>query len=218
MQADPPTVAGTDQTPRAAATAPTPPTLPIPSSVSTAPRSAPTPRGPTSPSPTPAAPATLVPKPRAAAPPPEASPAPVRPDPGRAEPLDEIELRAVHASVPQARAFMRALVTTRAVQHVRDDAEVLVSELVANAVRHAAAPASTLTLRVLRAGDRLRIEVHDPSPFPPRGRRVDLMDETGRGWFLVAAIADRHGTEQTASGRSVWCELTAWPAPRPAAP
>jgi anti-sigma regulatory factor (Ser/Thr protein kinase) len=144
--------------------------------------------------------------------------APVRPGAGRARPLDELELPAVHASVPRARAFMRALVTARAVQHVRDDAEVLVSELVTNAVRHAATPASTLRLTVLRAGSRLRIEVHDPSPFPPRIRRVDLMDETGRGWFLVAAIADRHGTDQTASGKSVWCELTAWPAPAPPLP
>ncbi|GAA2433084.1 ATP-binding protein [Actinomadura vinacea] len=129
--------------------------------------------------------------------------------------LGELELPAVHASVPRARAFMRTLVIARAVHHVRDDAEILVSELVTNAVRHAATPASTLRLTALRAGHRLRIEVHDPSPFPPRVRRVDLLDETGRGWFLVAAIADRHGTEQTASGKSVWCELAAWPPPGP---
>ncbi len=128
-------------------------------------------------------------------------------------PLDGVDLPAVHASVPRARAFMRALVNARGIAHVRDDAEILVSELVTNALRHAATAASMLRLRVLRAGDRLRIEVHDPSPLPPRVRRVDLMDETGRGWFLVAAIADGQGSDVTASGKSVWCELTAWPAP-----
>ncbi|MFC5750556.1 ATP-binding protein [Actinomadura rugatobispora] len=159
----------------------------------------------------------LIPDPRDPAASPAPSPAPA-PGPSRLRPLDELELPAVHASVPRARAFMRALVTARAVQHVREDAEVLVSELVTNAVRHAATPRSTLRLTVLRAGPRLRIEVHDPSPFPPRVRRVDLMDETGRGWFLVAAIADRHGTDQTVSGKCVWCELTAWPAPGPPVP
>ncbi|WP_395103517.1 ATP-binding protein [Actinomadura sp. SCN-SB] len=128
-------------------------------------------------------------------------------------PLDGLDLPAVHASVPRARAFMRTLVNARGIAHVRDDAEILVSELVTNALRHATTAASTLRLRVLRVGERLRIEVHDPSPLPPRVRRVDLMDETGRGWFLVAAIADRLGSDVTASGKSVWCELTAWPAP-----
>jgi anti-sigma regulatory factor (Ser/Thr protein kinase) len=127
-------------------------------------------------------------------------------------PLDGLDLPAVHASVPRARAFMRALVNARGIAHVRDDAEVLVSELVTNALRHATTAASMLRLRVLRVGDRLRIEVHDPSPLPPRVRRVDLLDETGRGWFLVAAIAVGQGTDLTASGKAVWCELTAWPA------
>lgn len=128
------------------------------------------------------------------------------------EPLGELTLPAAHESVPRARAFVRTLVGAHGVADVvRDDAEILVSELVTNAVRHAAIPDTPLRLVVLRAGDRLRIEVHDPSPAAPSPRRIDLLEETGRGWFLVAAIADRHGTDLTFSGKAVWCELTAWP-------
>lgn len=127
------------------------------------------------------------------------------------EQLGELTLPAAHESVPRARAFVRTLTGARGIPHVRDDAEILVSELVTNAVRHAMLSGVPLRLLVLRSGGRLRIEVHDPSPSEPSLKHVDLMDETGRGWFLVAAIADAHGIEHTFSGKSVWCELTAWP-------
>jgi anti-sigma regulatory factor (Ser/Thr protein kinase) len=125
--------------------------------------------------------------------------------------LGELTLPAERASVPRARRFSRSVTAASGIAHVRDDAEVLVSELVTNAVRHATAPGAALCLRLLRAGVRLRIEVHDQGAGVPRPRRVDLMEETGRGWFLVAVMADRHGTDHTPAGKSVWCELRAWP-------
>ncbi|MFI0357521.1 ATP-binding protein [Actinomadura sp. 9N407] len=131
------------------------------------------------------------------------------------EPLGELTLPAAHESVPRARAFVRTLTGARGIPHVRDDAEILVSELVTNAVRHALTSGIPLRLLILRVDERLRIEVHDPSPVRPSLRRVDLMDETGRGWFLVAAIAERHGIDRTDSGKSVWCELPAWPPAMP---
>lgn len=127
------------------------------------------------------------------------------------ESLGELTLPAEHESVPRARAYVRTLTTACGIASVRDDAEILVSELVTNAVRHAAIAGGPLRLVVLRVGDRLRIEVHDPSPSAPSPRQVDLMEETGRGWFLIAAIAERHGTDLTFTGKAVWCELTAWP-------
>ncbi|GAA2600516.1 ATP-binding protein [Actinomadura fulvescens] len=125
--------------------------------------------------------------------------------------LGELNLPAAHASVPLARGFSRSITTACQIPDVRDDAEVLVSELVTNAVQHAAVSGATLCLRMLRAGTRLRIEVHDPSPVLPRAVRINLLEETGRGWFLVAIIAERHGIEQTSAGKSVWCEVPAWP-------
>ncbi|MFG2003422.1 ATP-binding protein [Spirillospora sp. NPDC048911] len=125
--------------------------------------------------------------------------------------LGELNLPAAHASVPLARGFSRSITTGHGIPDVRDDAEVLVSELVTNAVQHAAESGATLCLRLLRIGSRLRIEVHDPSPVLPRAVRINLLEETGRGWFLVAIIAERHGIEQTPAGKSVWCEVPAWP-------
>ena len=125
--------------------------------------------------------------------------------------LGELTLPAARESVPRARRFSRSVTVASGVAHIRDDVEVLVSELVTNAVRHATAPGAALCLRLLRAGTRLRMEVHDPGAGVPRPREVDLMEETGRGWFLVAVMADRHGTDHTASGKSVWCEVRAWP-------
>ncbi|MFG2085221.1 MULTISPECIES: ATP-binding protein [unclassified Spirillospora] len=125
--------------------------------------------------------------------------------------LGELTLPAERASVPRARRFSRSVGTASGIEHVADDAEVLVSELVTNAVRHATIPGSALCLKMLRAGTGLRIEVHDPSTAVPRQRPVDLMEETGRGWFLVAVMAERHGTDHTPSGKSVWCEIRAWP-------
>ena len=125
--------------------------------------------------------------------------------------LGELTLPAERESVPRARRFSRSVTAASGIAHVRDDAEVLVSELVTNAVRHATTTGSALCLRLLRAGTRLRIEVHDQGDGVPRPRQVDLMEETGRGWFLIAVMADRHGTDHTASGKSVWCEVRAWP-------
>ncbi|WP_084265007.1 ATP-binding protein [Actinomadura macra] len=125
--------------------------------------------------------------------------------------LGELNLPATLESVPRARNFSRAVTTASGIGHVRDDAEVLVSEIVTNAVQHATIPGAPLRLRLLRAGSRLRVEVHDTSPAVPRARQIDLMEETGRGWFLVAVIAERHGTDHTPSGKSVWCEMRAWP-------
>ena len=125
--------------------------------------------------------------------------------------LGELTLPAERESVPHARRFSRSVSTVSGIGHIADDAEVLVSELVTNAVRHATVPGSALCLKLLRTGPRLRIEVHDQSAAVPRPRPVDLMEETGRGWFLVAVMADRHGTDHTPSGKSVWCEVRAWP-------
>ncbi|MBO2459993.1 ATP-binding protein [Actinomadura violacea] len=125
--------------------------------------------------------------------------------------LGEVTLPAERASVPRARAFGRAVLASAGAAHVRDDAEVLVSELVTAAVRQAGGSGSPLTLRLLRTGPLLRIEVHDRGAALPHPAPVDLMEETGRAWFLVAVMADRHGTDLAATGKTVWCELRAWP-------
>ncbi|WP_042443749.1 SpoIIE family protein phosphatase [Streptacidiphilus jiangxiensis] len=82
--------------------------------------------------------------------------------------------------------------------------ELLVSELVTNAIRHASGP---VELRLLR--DRSLIcEVADGSSVSPRMRRARTEDEGGRGLFLVAQLAERWGTRFTSGGKVIWAELT----------
>jgi GAF domain-containing protein len=89
------------------------------------------------------------------------------------------------------------------------DAELVVSELVTNALLHGSSP---VTVRVEVNGV-VRIEVSDASRVAPvRGfARTDAM--TGRGLSLVAALARDWGVTPTASGKVVWCELVVGGAP-----
>jgi serine phosphatase RsbU (regulator of sigma subunit)/anti-sigma regulatory factor (Ser/Thr protein kinase) len=80
--------------------------------------------------------------------------------------------------------------------------ELVVSELVTNAIRHTSGPAQ---LRLLR--DRALIcEVADSSSTSPRLRRARTTDEGGRGLFLVAQLASRWGTRHTRNGKVIWAE------------
>ncbi|AGP60300.1 SpoIIE family protein phosphatase [Streptomyces rapamycinicus] len=86
--------------------------------------------------------------------------------------------------------------------------EVVVSELVTNAIRHATPP---IGLRLIR--DRALIcEVSDGSATAPHLRRARAFDEGGRGLLLVAQLTESWGTRQTATGKTIWAEL-AMPAP-----
>lgn len=81
--------------------------------------------------------------------------------------------------------------------------ELLVSEVVTNAVRYAERP---VTLRLLRT-DILRCEVGDDAPQLPRQRRARDMDEGGRGLFLVNRLARRWGATRLSTGKVVWFEM-----------
>jgi two-component sensor histidine kinase len=80
--------------------------------------------------------------------------------------------------------------------------ELIVSELVTNAVRYATPP---IRLRLLRDA-RLTCEVTDASSTAPRLKHARITDEGGRGLFLVAQLAHRWGTRYTADGKVIWAE------------
>ncbi|MFJ7077243.1 SpoIIE family protein phosphatase [Streptomyces sp. NPDC098781] len=80
--------------------------------------------------------------------------------------------------------------------------ELIVSELVTNAIRYAEPP---LRLRLLR-DSRLTCEVADASSTAPRLRHARSTDEGGRGLFLVAQLAHRWGARYTAGGKIIWAE------------
>ncbi|MFJ6383483.1 SpoIIE family protein phosphatase [Kitasatospora sp. NPDC092039] len=91
--------------------------------------------------------------------------------------------------------------------------ELMVSELVTNAVQHATRP---VTLSLVRT-TRLRCEVGDDSPLLPRPRRTGPEDERGRGLQIVARCADRWGATRLGTGKVVWFEQRL-PAPVPVSP
>ncbi|WP_330339735.1 ATP-binding protein [Streptomyces sp. NBC_00557] len=87
-----------------------------------------------------------------------------------------------------------------------DEAEVIVTELATNVVKHVGEGTSaTLVLEWRR--DRLRLEVHDRSPALPSPRGADCYEECGRGLHLIAGLAIDWGAVLTAAGKAVWCEV-----------
>ena len=80
--------------------------------------------------------------------------------------------------------------------------ELIVSELVTNAIRHGTGP---IRLRMIRH-DVLICEVSDASNTSPRLRHARTTDEGGRGLFLVAQMTRRWGTRYTEGGKLIWAE------------
>lgn len=99
---------------------------------------------------------------------------------------------------------------------VVDDAVLIVSELLTNAVLHGSDSAECdVTVKLIGIAMRLRIEVYDASPLAPAQRLEDNGIENGRGLVIVDRLADRWGWEPTAVGKFVWCELAARPEQTP---
>ena len=92
---------------------------------------------------------------------------------------------------------------------VKKDLELLVSEVVTNAVRHAGVSASdVIGLSVEVDRDRARVEVSDPGPgFQPTEATPTLFRESGWGLYLVGQLSDRWGVERTPQGTMVWLEI-----------
>ncbi|MGW3129551.1 SpoIIE family protein phosphatase [Streptomyces sp. NPDC001123] len=80
--------------------------------------------------------------------------------------------------------------------------ELIVSELVTNAVRYGDGP---IALRLIRDAA-LICEVSDGSSTAPHLRRARVYDEGGRGLLLVAQISERWGSRQTPTGKTIWAE------------
>jgi PAS domain S-box-containing protein len=80
--------------------------------------------------------------------------------------------------------------------------ELIVSELVTNAIRHGTGP---IRLRMIRH-EMLICEVADASSTSPRLRHARTTDEGGRGLFLVAQMTRRWGTRYTEGGKLIWAE------------
>ncbi|MFJ8536516.1 SpoIIE family protein phosphatase [Streptomyces sp. NPDC093591] len=107
------------------------------------------------------------------------------------------------AAPGRARRLARRALARWGLEELTDSVELLVSEVVTNAVRYASRP---VTLRLLRT-DVLRCEVGDDVPQLPRLRQARATDEGGRGLYLVNRLARRWGATRLSTGKVVWFEL-----------
>ncbi|MER7730961.1 ATP-binding protein [Streptomyces erythrochromogenes] len=127
--------------------------------------------------------------------------------------MNELTVRLL--ATPQAAPVLRHAVR----EHLgpgSGDAELCVTELLANVVRHLGA-GTPVTLRISASGRaaRTRVELTDPDPraWPVR-REAAGDDESGRGLALVDALAARWGVTRGARTKTVWCELDPGHSPR----
>jgi anti-sigma regulatory factor (Ser/Thr protein kinase) len=107
------------------------------------------------------------------------------------------------AAVAHARALAGRQLAEWGLDGLTFATELIVSELVTNAIRHAAGP---ICLRLI--WDRALIcEVSDGSSTSPRLRHARTTDEGGRGLLIIAQLTRRWGTRYTRSGKIIWAEL-----------
>ncbi|WP_330465361.1 SpoIIE family protein phosphatase [Streptomyces longwoodensis] len=109
------------------------------------------------------------------------------------------------AQVGRARAVVREQLHAWGLPRLAEPAELMVSELVTNAVRHTRA--RPVEVRLVR-GDTLLCEVDDDDHELPTLRNAGPEAEAGRGLRVVSALAREWGTSRTGAGKTVWFELT----------
>jgi anti-sigma regulatory factor (Ser/Thr protein kinase) len=112
------------------------------------------------------------------------------------------DLAADPAVVAGARRQVAMMLTSWGLDDIAFVTELVVSELITNAIRYARGP---IQLRLIH--DRALIcEVSDASSTAPHLRRVRAFDEGGRGLLLVSQLTQRWGTRQTPQGKTIWAE------------
>lgn len=110
-------------------------------------------------------------------------------------------------SVGLARLALRRTLGEWGLDHLADPAELVLSELLTNAVRHARTPAGRLVeTRYERMPEGIRIEVHDAGDRLPQMRRAADDDEGGRGLALVDVLTGRRWgvSSRQGVGKLVW--------------
>jgi hypothetical protein len=120
----------------------------------------------------------------------------------RPESLASWDLPSDPAIVAEARKRTCDRLTQWGLEEASFVTELVVSELVTNAIRYGTGP---IRLRLIK--DRtLTCEVSDGSSTSPHLRRARLSDEGGRGLLLVAQLTERWGTRHTRAGKTIWAE------------
>ena len=123
----------------------------------------------------------------------------------RALPADQVvtwDIPADPQYVAQARTLAAEQLDAWQLEEAAFITELVVSELVTNAIRYGSTP---IQLRLIR-NNMLICEVSDRSSTAPHMRRARVFDEGGRGLLLVAQLTQRWGTRYSTAGKTIWCE------------
>jgi len=133
-------------------------------------------------------------------------------------------LGALPGAVPYARLHSKQVLWEWGLAQLSESSELVVSEIVTNAIQAVAAQAIPAPIRLWLLSDhsRVRIAVWDADTRPPQLQstpvdgRADWNDERGRGLLLVASFSERWGWYPTPGwgGKVVWAEVTGRPDPR----
>ncbi|MGW5736116.1 MULTISPECIES: ATP-binding protein [Streptomyces] len=122
-----------------------------------------------------------------------------------------LPFEAVPAELRLLRKTVRCMLSRWGADAVADDAELAVTELATNIIKHVGEGAVAALVLESKEG-RLRVELHDKSHTVPM-TKIEVTDmECGRGLHLLSAMSLDWGTLLTATGKAVWCELSLEPA------
>ncbi len=122
-----------------------------------------------------------------------------------------LSFTAAPAQVGLLRKSVRRTMRQWGAEAITDQAELVVTELATNVLKHVGDGAPAVVVLEPR-GDCLRVEVHDGSRSVPVLSEMCAEAECGRGLHLIAAMSQGWGTVYTANGKAVWCELSLEPA------
>ena len=117
---------------------------------------------------------------------------------------DCLDLESSLEMVAAARAFVRSRLVAWEVRSYVDDAVLVASELVTNAVLHAR---SSVRLRIVNDGPAVRVEVYDENTRLPVPTASGPDATSGRGIAVVSAVAASWGMELEGDGKVVWAEF-----------
>ncbi|MFJ2215097.1 ATP-binding protein [Streptomyces sp. NPDC101062] len=127
-----------------------------------------------------------------------------------AGPPPQLLLVGAPESVRAARAYVREFVAFHVPdtgeRHV-DDLQLVVSELVTNAVRYGTEPGDSVLVVLVVTDACVRVEVRDPVRRRPRFRAASQERDRGRGLIIVEALAECWGVADRPFGKAVWAEV-----------
>ncbi|MEU3558507.1 ATP-binding protein [Kitasatospora sp. NPDC006786] len=128
----------------------------------------------------------------------------------------QFALPRVNESVPKSRDLVNGVLQgwTTVGEEAHDNLNLITSELVTNAVEHTNSDTILLTIHLNTRSRTVMVGVQDDSLTLPTARHAATDDQSGRGLWLIAALANRHGVQATEAPKWVWAEVALQPLTR----